>query len=152
MIDILISFYNNKEYHPYFLLFFATIAGGIIGFERQLAGHREAGRRTLSLVSMGSCLFTMLPMIVGGVSDPWRMGAQVVTGIGFIGGGVLVKENFSVKGLTTATAIWISAALGVCFAVDKIFLGLFCCVFSFLILRLKDPFDFLKNKDKKTIE
>ena len=143
----IIDFYQNPTYHPYFLLLFATIGGAILGFERQLSGHKEAGRRTLSLVSIGSCLYTMLPFIIGYQSDPWRMGAQVITGIGFIGGGVLIKEGGSVKGITTASSIWLSAALGVCFAADQIILGFFCCILGFLILILKDPF----YKEKKTI-
>jgi putative Mg2+ transporter-C (MgtC) family protein len=126
MIDLIIELYHKPEYHPYFLL---------------LSGHKEAGRRTLSLVSLGSCLYTLLPFLSGHVSDPWRMGAQVITGIGFVGGGVLVKEGGTVKGITTASTIWLSAAIGVCFAADMIFMSIFCCVIGFFILRLKDPFD-----------
>ncbi len=147
MINLIIEFYHRPDIHPYFLILFATFAGGLLGFERQLSGHKEVGRRTLSLVSIGSCLYTILPMITGHVEDPWRMGAQVITGIGFIGGGVLLKEGGSIKGITTASAIWLSAALGVCFAADKIILGFFCTLVGFLILRLKDPFDFFNNKE-----
>lgn len=141
----LLKFYFNTEYHPYFLIIFSVLCGGLIGFERQISGHREAGRRTLSLVSMGACMFTMIPLLFS-TNDMWRMPAQVIAGIGFIGGGVLVKEGGSIKGMTTASAIWLSAALGICFGVDKVFLGFFCCVLAFLILRLKDPFEKIKNK------
>jgi putative Mg2+ transporter-C (MgtC) family protein len=144
----MISIFNNPEYHPYFLLFLAAVCGGALGTERQNSGHREAGRRTLALVSLGSCLFSILPMMMG-APDPWRVAGQVVTGIGFIGGGVLIKENLSIKGLTTSATIWISAAIGIAFSADKILLGIFCTVFTFLILRIKkEPMEYF-NKNKE---
>jgi len=153
MMDLIIELYHKPEFHPYFLIVLSILSGGLLGFERQITGHKEAGRRTMSLVSMGSCLFAMLPFITGNIADPWRVAGQVVTGIGFIGGGVLIKENFSVKGLTTAATIWLSAALGICFAADKVTLGIFCTIIGFLILRLKDPFDIFKDdKDSKGAE
>ena len=144
----MISIFNNPEYHPYFLLFLAAACGGALGTERQNSGHREAGRRTLALVSLGSCLFSILPMMMG-APDPWRVAGQVVTGIGFIGGGVLIKENLSIKGLTTSATIWMSAAIGIAFSADKILLGIFCTVFTFLILRIKkEPMEYF-NKNKE---
>lgn len=142
MIDVIYNFYNNPQIHPYFLLILAAFCGGALGTERQRAGHREAGRRTLSIVALGSCLFSMLPLLAHQVADPWRMASQVITGCGFIGAGVLLKENFTVKGLTTASAIWVSSAIGICFAVDMILMGIFCTAFTFLILRIKkEPFE-----------
>ena len=124
------------------------MCGGALGTERQNAGHREAGRRTLALVSLGSCLFSILPIIMG-TPDPWRVAGQVVTGIGFIGGGVLIKENLSIKGLTTSATIWMSAAIGIAFSADKILLGIFCTAFTFLILRIKkEPMEYF-NKNKE---
>ena len=68
----------------------------------------------------------------------------LVTGIGFLGGGVLLRNNDSVKGLTTASAIWVSAAIGICFAANQVVMGFFCCIFTFLILRIKkDPMAYL---------
>lgn len=133
----MLSIFNNPLYHPYFLLFLAAFCGGAIGTERQSTGHRDAGRRTLALVSLGSCLFSILPMLDIHIADPWRMAAQVVTGCGFIGGGILIKENFSVKGVTTAATIWVSSAIGIAFAADKIMLAIFCTLFTFLILKIK---------------
>jgi putative Mg2+ transporter-C (MgtC) family protein len=142
----MIEFYN--QYHPFFLLFFAALCGGALGTERQISGHRQAGRRTLSLVSLGSCLFSLLPMLQTGIADPWRMSAQVITGIGFIGGGVLIKENFSVKGMTTAATIWMTAAIGITFAANQILMGFFCTAFTFLILKIKkEPVDYFKHEE-----
>lgn len=148
----IISLLKDPEYHPYFLLFLATICGGALGTERQSAGHKEAGRRTLALVSLGSCLFSIMPMMMG-IPDPWRVAGQVVTGIGFIGGGVLIKDkdNF-VRGLTTAATIWVSAAIGIAFSADKIIFGIFCTILTFLILKLKtEPMDYFKNKKIKNV-
>ena len=143
---MMIELYN--QYHPYFLLFFAAFCGGALGTERQISGHRQAGRRTLALVSLGSCLFSILPMLQTGIADPWRNAAQVITGIGFIGGGVLIKENFNVKGMTTAATIWIAAAIGIAFAANQVLLGFFCTVFTFLILKIKkEPIDYFKNEE-----
>jgi putative Mg2+ transporter-C (MgtC) family protein len=134
----MISIFNNPEYHPYFLLFLAAACGGALGTERQNSGHREAGRRTLALVSLGSCLFSILPMMMG-APDPWRVAGQVVTGCGFLGAGVIMKDiNTPIKGLTTSATIWVSAAIGIAFSADKILLGIFCTIFTFLILKIKE--------------
>ena len=142
----MISIFNNPEYHPYFLLLLSAICGGALGTERQNAGHKEAGRRTLALVSLGACLFSVMPMMMG-VPDPWRVAGQVVTGIGFIGGGVLIKENSSIKGLTTAATIWVTAAIGIAFSADKIVFGIFCTILTYFILKLKtEPMDYFRKK------
>jgi putative Mg2+ transporter-C (MgtC) family protein len=146
----MIEIYN--QYHPFFLLFFAAFCGGALGTERQISGHRQAGRRTLALVSLGSCLFSILPMLQTGIADPWRMGAQVITGIGFIGGGVLIKENFSVKGMTTAATIWMTSAIGIAFAADEVLLGCFCTAFTFIILKIKkEPSEYFNNENNNEI-
>ena len=97
----------------------AVLLCGLIGFERE-ARRKDAGIRTHILVGLGSCLFTMVsiegvPMLLGqGVTwDASRIAAQVVTGIGFLGAGVICFANDTVRGLTTACAIWIAAAVGV---------------------------------------
>jgi putative Mg2+ transporter-C (MgtC) family protein len=139
------------QFHAYFLIFFAAFCGGALGTEREITGHRQAGRRTLALVSLGACIFSILPMLQSGITDPWRNAAQVISGIGFIGGGVLIKENFSVKGMTTAATIWISAAIGICFAADQILMGFFSTVFTFIILKFKkEPIDYFKNNQDNT--
>lgn len=85
----------------------ALLLGSIIGFERQWR-QRIAGLRTNALVSVGSALFVMLSVRTG--TD--RIAAQVVTGIGFIGGGVILREGLNVRGLNTAATLWCSAAVG----------------------------------------
>ena len=100
----------------------ALLAGGIIGLERTYNG-RPAGFRTHSLVCMSSSLLMLLTVfqwkLLEGVPietirvDPTRMGQGIMTGIGFLGAGVIMKERFSVRGLTTAASIWVTASIGI---------------------------------------
>ena len=102
-------------------LTFACALGGVIGFERELR-DREAGIRTHLLVSLGSALFTIVSaygfhefLTNGGNivrADPSRIAAQIVTGIGFLGAGAIIREGLSIRGLTTAATLWVVAAIG----------------------------------------
>ena len=89
----------------------ASLLGGLIGLERDLHG-RAAGLRTHLLVSLGAAVFTILSELVsrnsagtGIMTDPGRIAAQIVTGIGFLGAGVIIKEGVNVRGLTTAACL-----------------------------------------------
>lgn len=86
----------------------ATLLGAVIGMEREIRGH-PAGVRTLALVALGAALFTDVSLVTG-VED--RIAAGIVTGIGFIGGGVIFRTGHTVEGITTAATIWASAAIG----------------------------------------
>ena len=92
-----------------------AVAGGLsslIGFERQWR-NRLAGLRTNTLVALGSASFVIFEALVPGDSSPTRVAAQVVSGIGFLGAGLIFREGLSVRGLNTAATIWCSAAVGV---------------------------------------
>ena len=100
----------------------ASLLGAAIGLERDIHG-RAAGLRTNMLVSLGAAIFTIVSEGValsfsGKIgdtvlrADPGRIAAQIVTGIGFIGAGAVIKSGFSIRGLTTAACIWVSAAVG----------------------------------------
>src|SRR2546426_7583755 len=99
----------------------AALLGGLIGFEREMR-EREAGLHTHLLVSLGSALFTIVgaygfhAFLDSGASvvraDPTRIAAQIVTGIGFLGAGAIIREGLSVRGLTTAATLWVVAAIG----------------------------------------
>jgi putative Mg2+ transporter-C (MgtC) family protein len=99
----------------------AAVLGGLIGMERELR-EREAGLRTHLLVAVGSALFTIVSaygfdaFIESGAdvvqTDPTRIAAQIVTGIGFLGAGAIIRQGFSVRGLTTAATLWVVAAVG----------------------------------------
>ena len=92
-------------------IMFSVIVGGIIGIEREYQ-LKSAGLRTMILVTLGACIFTMLSMNLGETGSPDRIAANIITGIGFVGAGVIFKEDNRVSGLTTAVTIWICAALG----------------------------------------
>src|SRR5690554_1617415 len=91
----------------------AFLLGAIIGFERQWR-QKNAGLRTNTLVSIGAASYVLLSIDLHSFSggDPARIAAQIVTGIGFIGAGVIMKDGFDVRGLNTAATIWCSAAVG----------------------------------------
>jgi putative Mg2+ transporter-C (MgtC) family protein len=88
----------------------ALLLGGTIGLEREYHRH-AAGIRTMAAVCMGSCLFTAVG-IFPVHTDPTRVAAQVVTGVGFLGAGAILRSGSGVRGLTTAAAIWVVAAIG----------------------------------------
>jgi putative Mg2+ transporter-C (MgtC) family protein len=99
----------------------AAALGGAVGLERELR-EREAGFRTHMLVAVGSALFTLVSaygfreFLVNGGSvvraDPTRIAAQIVTGIGFLGAGAIIRQGLSIRGLTTAATLWVVAAIG----------------------------------------
>ena len=96
-------------------LFVAAALGGAIGLERELR-ERQAGLRTHLVVSVGSALFTLVSAYgfsnFGARVDPTRIAAQIVTGIGFLGAGAIIRQGLSVRGLTTAASLWLVAAIG----------------------------------------
>lgn len=87
----------------------ATLLCGLIGAEREFRG-KQAGLKTMIMIGLGATLFTILSVKIGGTAD--RIASNIVTGIGFLGAGVIFKEDVRVKGLTTACVIWIVAAIG----------------------------------------
>lgn len=99
-------------------LIISAIVGGIIGFERE-SSNRPAGFRTHILVTIGSALIMMVSATafdpIGQGNDPQRLAAQVVSGIGFLGAGTIMRNGSEVKGLTTAASLWVCAGLGLAF-------------------------------------
>lgn len=110
----------------------SVLCGGLLGFEREYQ-NKSAGLRTITLICLGSTLFTMVSQRMGSGSDD-RVAANIITGIGFIGAGVIFKNNFSVMGLTTAAVIWISAALGMMIGVAEYYLAFFLTAVIVVIL------------------
>lgn len=92
-------------------LLVSAVLGAIIGLERELHDH-PAGMRTHLLVALGSAGFTILSVTAFGDADPSRVAAQVVTGVGFLGAGAILKEGATIRGLTTAASLWAAAAVG----------------------------------------
>jgi putative Mg2+ transporter-C (MgtC) family protein len=89
----------------------AALMGTAVGLERQWGQH-TAGLRTNALVAFGACLFVSLPRLLGSSYTPAQLAGQIVVGVGFLGGGVILREGFNVRGINTAATVWCSAAVG----------------------------------------
>lgn len=121
--DLFASVSFSPDEIPYLTrIIFAAILGGLVGLERDIHG-RAAGLRTHLLVCTGAAVFMVLSVIIAAegkklvpgitfISDPGRIAAQVVTGIGFLGAGTIIKAGINVRGLTTAACLWIVASIG----------------------------------------
>jgi len=110
--------------------------GALIGLERELAG-KDPSLRTFMLISMGSCLFSMISGIAAyGVpnADPGRISAQIVTGIGFLGAGAIFRSRAGVSGLTTAALMWLTAGVGMSVGLGKTHLGVTAAVIALLVM------------------
>ncbi|HAU55232.1 MAG TPA: magnesium transporter MgtC [Sphingobacterium sp.] len=112
----------------------SVLIGLLIGIEREYR-NKSAGLRTFILVSFGSCLFTILSLQIG-LANPDRLAANIITGIGFLGAGVIFKEDNKVSGITTATTIWATASLGMCVGAGYIFLAFIGVGLVLMILAL----------------
>jgi putative Mg2+ transporter-C (MgtC) family protein len=135
--EILSTYYTPEIYH----LFVAMFLGLCLGFERAVR-NKDASFRTFALISAGSCLFTTLSLLAAGDVQPGlqldasRIAAQIVSGVGFVCGGVIWANGNSLSGITTGAMIWFSAALGMCCGFGEIYLALhaFMCYFTILVV------------------
>lgn len=135
----------------------AILFGFGIGLERELT-NKYAGLRTHILVCLGSCIFTILSIyafpaaVLGSHGDPARISAQILTGIGFIGGGTVLRHGSSVHGLTTAATLWIAASIGMACGTGMIDVALITTLFSICVLVLIRLFekDVLVTSTKNT--
>ncbi len=138
-------------------IFVAVILGGIVGFEREYR-NRPAGFRTHILVCVSACslmvlsdlLFEQYYYTYGVMFDPQRLGAQVISGIGFLGAGTIIHFGNSVRGLTTAASIWSVAAIGLIAGTGFFFLAIFTLITIELVLNVFDGYSkeklFKQNK------
>ncbi len=114
----------------------AAVLGGIIGYERRKA-DKPVGLRTLVLISTGAALFTVASVYAFGDGDPSRVAAGVVAGIGFIGAGAILRRRTGgVEGLTTASVIWVVAAIGLAAGVGLYLIATVTTVIVMLVLLL----------------
>ena len=155
-----------------FRIVVAAVLGAVVGFEREVT-YKTAGLRTHMLVCMGACIFMVLSMTnlaelttfkldkslqpnMNLNFDPSRIGAQIVTGIGFIGGGALLKEGGSVRGITTAASLWNVAAIGMLVGVGLHSIAIFATFITVVILytmgRIPLLQDFKRFKDKEILK
>lgn len=110
----------------------AAALGAALGLERELSAQ-PAGLRTHMLLSTGAALYTLAGVgILGG--DPTRIAAQVVTGIGFLGGGAILREGATIRGLTTAASLWVTAAIGLAVGLERWSAALFTTALGLVVL------------------
>ena len=133
---------------------FACILCGAVGLERERHGY-AAGLRTHILVGLGSCVFTIVSEFAFANSDqsfdPGRIAAQVVPGIGFIGAGAILQNGLSIKGLTTAATLWISAAIGMATGAGLVIEAAIGTAFALTILILLKFFEGWRKGGKRTV-
>jgi len=138
MLQNLIDDFDLQTILPELLMVcVAILTGAVIGAEREYS-NKSAGLRTFILVAFGSCVFTILSLKIG-VANPDRLAANIITGIGFLGAGVIFKDNYKIDGITTATTIWATASVGMCAGSGHIYLALAGTLIILIILKLLLP-------------
>ena len=122
-------------------LIVAMILGGIVGLEREYRA-KDAGFRTHFLVAIGSALFTLISMygFADGVKDTSRVAAQVVSGIGFLGAGIIVFQRNVIRGLTTAAGLWVTAAIGMACGVGQFYMAVLVTLLMLIGLEVLNRF------------
>lgn len=121
-------------------LLVALILGAVVGLERERQ-ERAAGLRTVTMVSLGSCLFTIVGAYGFPNTDPSRVAAQIVTGIGFLGAGTIFLRKDLVRGLTTAATIWTVAAIGMAAGTSQYIVALFTTLLILSVLMVLKPIE-----------
>lgn len=133
----------------------SVILGGIIGLERGLKNH-PAGLRTYILVCMGACIVMITNQYVYQLFeavDPVRMGAQVISGIGFLGAGtIIVTSKNQIRGLTTAAGLWTTACVGLALGIGLYEVAIVGCIIVFIVLTALNEFDEIFRKNKRIVE
>ncbi len=152
------TLFGSYELAILFKILLAALAGGIVGIEREKHG-RPAGLRTHLLVSVGSCLMMIVSEAfylkygdLPGSSvvrlDPGRAAAQIITGIGFLGAGVIIKEGLSVRGLTTAACLWLVAGVGMAFGMGMFAAGAIGAIIALMALIFLKKLEPIIKKDR----
>lgn len=138
----------------FFKLASATLLGALIGLEREVHG-KEAGFRTYSIVCLGSALVMIVSVQVFEIYkdattavDPSRIAAQVVSGVGFLGAGAIIRFHQGVKGLTTAAGVWVAAGIGLACGLGQYFAASVTTGLVLLILVVFSKVDYYFNKNR----
>ena len=116
-------------------LLLSVLWGGLVGIEREYRS-KSAGFRTMIMISMGACAFTMASQYLGGTANPDRVASNIVTGIGFLGAGVIFRGHNRISGITTAATIWGVAAVGMGIGAGFYFAAACASIMILLVLAL----------------
>lgn len=136
------------ELDIFFQLILATLLGALIGLEREIK-KKEAGLKTYSLVALGTCFLVIITFIafeklsgkLGVILDPSRIIQGIVTGIGFLGGGIIIYRQFHIEGLTTAAGLWVVTAIAIAVGLKLYFLAILVTFLTILILSFFSIFE-----------
>jgi len=130
-------------------LFVAFLLGSALGLEREL-NKKPAGLRTHVVISLASALYTLLSLnaVFGGGADPSRIASQVVVGMGFVGAGVIISTGGQVRGVTTASSLWLTAAVGMASGLGEFTLGIVTTVLALIALWAFMILEKLLNREK----
>lgn len=123
--------------------------GTAIGLEREYRS-KAAGLRTMIMIALGSTIFTQISIGLGGPGNPDRIASTIVSGIGFLGAGVIFKEGVSISGITTATTIWITAALGMAVGAGEYFIALIGGLAVLVVLIVLEKFQIIIETWRQT--
>lgn len=140
-------------YEVFGQLVLAVFLGSLIGLERRLA-HKSAGMRTFAMVSLGAALFTIISGLMyvqfgaGSAFDPSRIASQIVVGIGFLAGGMIIFNNQRVEGLTTSAGLWVAGGIGMAVGLQLYSLAIFTAV---LLLMVFEVFNAMERKLVDTV-
>lgn len=133
----------------YLRVLVALVLGLVLGTEREIRGH-AAGMKTMALIAVGSCMFTALGLepAFGTRVDPTRIAAQIVSGVGFLGAGAILRQGIDVKGLTTAASIWVVASLGMAVGFGYYSIAVFTTFIVIVMLVAIRPLEmrFIRNR------
>jgi putative Mg2+ transporter-C (MgtC) family protein len=122
------------EWQMFARILLAAALGTVVGYEREHEG-KPAGMRTHGMVALGASLFTLVSVYGFGTGDPGRVAAQIVTGVGFLGAGAILHQRGSIRGLTTAASLWVTAAIGTAVGAGMYTLSTLTAALVFLVLR-----------------
>ncbi|NSL86536.1 MgtC/SapB family protein [Chitinophaga solisilvae] len=127
-------------------LLIALVIGAILGLEREYK-RKPAGMRTMTLICMSSAVFTILSAEIGYPNSPDRIASNILTGVGFIGAGVIFKNDFTIDGITTAASIWMAAAIGMAIGMSQYMLAVCAMAGTLVVLIL---LEFLERRIART--
>lgn len=148
-----------QNYEFFLRLVLAVFLGGVIGLEREIS-HKTAGLRTFSLVSLGSALLTIISVIISNENPPnfniAAIPSQIISGIGFLGAGIIIFHGIHPKGITTAAGIWVAAAVGMATGFGFYGVAVFTAIITISIFTIfwifeKKVLDKIVDKDEKNI-
>lgn len=145
------QFFRQFDWQVFLPILAAVILGGLIGIEREIS-RKAAGLRTNILICMGAALFTHLALNLQG--EAARMLAGVVTGVGFIGGGAVLRDRGGIYGITTAATIWLVTGIGIACGMRMYLLAIGITLLALVVLLGMNPLDrkIAKSEKKQTFQ